>query len=1042
MAAPHVAGAWATLKSAAPTAGISDVLGALQASGVPITDSRNGLVKPMMQIAEATGVLLNTPPTVAVTAPASGAVFVAPANITLSATASDSDGTVSRVEFYALDVKIGEATSEPYTITWADVVPGVYSVTARAVDNQFGTGVSEPITVTVDPGSERVNVAAQFNGGVASASSSFSASFPAAAVNNGDRKGLNWGDGGGWHDGTADSYPDWIEVTFNGVKSIDEIDVFTVQDDYSAPVEPTETMTFGTYGITAFDVQYWDGSAWVTVPGGSVSGNNLVWRKFNFPAVGTDRIRVLVDGSLSRYSRVVEVEAYRNDGSPSNQPPSVSISQPLDGAAFVAPASITLNADALDSDGSISKVEYYAGATKIGEAFAPPYEVSWTNVPAGVYALTAKAYDDELVSGVSAPVNIIVSEPPGTRTNVAAQFNGGVASASSSYNAGYPTSAVNDGDRKGLNWGNGGGWQDATPNDFPDWVEVAFSGVKTIDEIDVFTLQDNYSSPSEPTETMTFANYGLIAFDVQYWDGSAWVTVSGGSVSGNNLVWRKFTFAAVSTDRIRVLINSAANGFSRVVEVEAYGASGAPGNQPPTVSISQPLDGAAFVAPASITLNADALDSDGSISKVEYYAGATKIGEAFAPPYEVVWADVPAGDYVLTAKAYDDELASTVSAPVNIVVSEPSGTRTNVALEANGGVASASSSYSAGYPASAVNNGDRKGLNWGGGGGWNDGTGGAYPDWVEVAFSGVKTIDEIDVFTLQDNYSSPSEPTETMTFGAYGIIAFDVQYWDGSAWVTVPGGSVSGNNLVWRKFTFAAVSTDRIRVLINASTDGYSRLVEVEAYSVSGAPGNQPPTVSISQPLDGAAFVAPASITLNANAADPDGSISKVEYYAGSAKIGEATSSPYAVSWADVPAGDYVLTAKAYDDQLASTVSAPVNIVVSEPSGTRTNVALEANGGVASASSSYSTGYPASAVNNGDRKGLNWGGGGGWNDGTGGAYPDWVEVAFNGVKTIDEIDVFTLQDNYSSPSEPTETMTSAPTASSRSTCSTGMVLRG
>ena len=409
------------------------------------------------------------------------------------------------------------------------------------------------------------------------------------------------------------------------------------------------------------------------------------------------------------------------------------------------------------------------------------------------------------------------------------------------------------------------------------------------------------------------------------------MTVPGGSVSGNNLVWRKFTFAAVSTDRIRVLINSAANGFSRVVEVEAYTSGGAPSNQPPTVSISQPLDGAAFVAPASITLNANAADPDGSISKVEYYAGSAKIGEATSSPYAVSWADVPAGDYVLTAKAYDDQLASTVSAPVNIVVNEPEGGRTNVALQSSGGVASASSSYSTGYPASAVNNGDRKGLNWGSGGGWNDGTGGAYPDWVEVAFSGVKTIDEIDVFTLQDNYSSPSEPTETMTFGAYGIIAFDVQYWDGSAWVTVPGGSVSGNNLVWRKFTFAAVSTDRIRVLINSAANGFSRVVEVEAYGVGAAPSNQPPTVSINQPLGGAAFVRPANLTFNANAADPDGSISKVEYYAGSAKIGEATSSPYAVSWIDVPAGVYVLTAKAYDDQLASTVSAPVNIVVTEP---------------------------------------------------------------------------------------------------------------
>jgi len=57
-----------------------------------------------------------------------------------------------------------------------------------------------------------------------------------------------------------------------------------------------------------------------------------------------------------------------------------------------------------------------------------------------------------------------------------------------------------------------------------------------------------------------------------------------------------------------------------------------------------------------------------------------------------------------------------------------------------------------------------------------------------------------------------------------------VQYWDGSGWVTVAGGSVTGNHKVWRKFTFPAVTTSKIRVRATASPDGYSRLTEVEAY--------------------------------------------------------------------------------------------------------------------------------------------------------------------------------------------------------------------
>ena len=42
------------------------------------------------------------------------------------------------------------------------------------------------------------------------------------------------------------------------------------------------------------------------------------------------------------------------------------------------------------------------------------------------------------------------------------------------------------------------------------------------------------------------------------------------------------------------------------------------------------------------------------------------------------------------------------------------------------------------------------------------------------------------------------------------------------------------------------------------------------------------------------------------------------------------------------------------------------------------------NGATAAASSTYGSGYPASAAINGDRKGLNWNSGGGWNDATAG----------------------------------------------------------
>src|ERR1019366_4630874 len=61
----------------------------------------------------------------------------------------------------------------------------------------------------------------------------------------------------------------------------------------------------------------------------------------------------------------------------------------------------------------------------------------------------------------------------GTHTNVAAAANGGTTTASSVYGAGYGASGAIDGDRKGLNCGNGGGCKDGRPETHPDWFKAA-----------------------------------------------------------------------------------------------------------------------------------------------------------------------------------------------------------------------------------------------------------------------------------------------------------------------------------------------------------------------------------------------------------------------------------------------------------------------------------------------------------------------------------------------------------------------------------------
>jgi hypothetical protein len=88
----------------------------------------------------------NVPPTVSITSPSVGATLLA-GTITLSASASDSDGTVAKVDFFEGRTLIGTATSSPFQVT-AQFAPGTHSISAQATDNQGATGFSTPVTFT------------------------------------------------------------------------------------------------------------------------------------------------------------------------------------------------------------------------------------------------------------------------------------------------------------------------------------------------------------------------------------------------------------------------------------------------------------------------------------------------------------------------------------------------------------------------------------------------------------------------------------------------------------------------------------------------------------------------------------------------------------------------------------------------------------------------------------------------------------------------------------------------------------------------------
>lgn len=99
-------------------------------------------------------------------------------------------------------------------------------------------------------------------------------------------------------------------------------------------------------------------------------------------------------------------------GGSSNQYPSCSVTSPSGGTTYNYPSNVTITAGASDPDGTISKVEFFRGSTKIGEDLTGPYSISWNNAPAGTFNITVRATDNSGATATSSPVSITINPRP------------------------------------------------------------------------------------------------------------------------------------------------------------------------------------------------------------------------------------------------------------------------------------------------------------------------------------------------------------------------------------------------------------------------------------------------------------------------------------------------------------------------------------------------------------------------------------------------------------------------------------------------------
>jgi hypothetical protein len=142
--------------------------------------------------------------------------------------------------------------------------------------------------------------------------------------------------------------------------------------------------------------------------------------------------------------------------------------------------------------------------------------------------------------------------------------------------------------------------------------------------------------------------------------------------------------------------------------------------------------------------------------------------------------------------------------------------------------------------------------------------------------------------------------------------------------------------------TVTMAGTVYVGLVANSHSNSVATTVVFDNVSITAGSSNQPPTVALTAPANGATYTAPGSVAMTASASDPEGQLARVEFYNGTTLLGTDTTAPYAYTWSNVPAGSYSLRAVAYDNAGASATSATAGVTVQAPSNQAPTVSLTA----------------------------------------------------------------------------------------------------
>jgi hypothetical protein len=745
-------------------------------------------------------VIHNNAPQVAITEPSDGTILAGPVTFIIKADASDSDGTVKWVEFYQGTDKLMTDSVAPYQYTWNNALPGTYALTAKVRDDLNSVSISVPVNITI----------------------------------------------------TGNSLP-VTEITYPSTGNVFLTPV-------NITIEATATDVDGAIHL----VEFYEGSHFLGVD--SISPYTFDW---NNVAEGNYTLLTKAIDNLNAVTSSAEVKITVEN----NSLPFVSITAPADSSVIIFPNTVELEADASDVDGTVKRIEFYNGASLIGTSTTFPFQFNWKNAAVGVYHLTAKAVDDQngFAFSDTITINVIANALP--TVSITAPPTGTTLLATT--NTTIKTIA-NDADgyisRVEFYLGTSILGADSTSPYLYTWNNLPLGMhsivAKAYDNRNTFRFSDTVkinvvpnalpvATLTKPTDGNTFIAPALIAIratagdadgsitKVEFYEGTTLLQAD--SISPYAFDWKNvqpglYVITAKATDDLN------ATRVAAPVNIKVNP------NNPPGVNITSPQDASYFITPTTLTIKATAIDSDGSIQRVEFYEGAILLEIDSIAPFAIDWKNIPAGTYALTAKAVDNLNAQTISDTVKITVHANQLPSIAITEPVQGTVLIAP----------------------------------AYATIKATATDGDGSIQKVAFYL--------------------GATLLETD--------SVPPFSVDWKNISAGIYTLTAIATDNLGAASTSAPVGINVNV------------NSPPSIDITEPLDAAVFITPATITVKATATDTDGSIKKVEFYEGNHLLQTDSIPPYSMEWKNMPVGTYTLTAKAIDNLNAATVSGTVNVNV------------------------------------------------------------------------------------------------------------------